>query len=221
EINNPLTGVLTYSSFQLSRAEPDSELHTDLEVIVRETKRCREIVKNLLDFARQSIPEKHLVHLNHIILRAANIVQHQLSIQKARFELSLEEELPLVFADANQLEQVLVNLFVNAGDAMNDSGGTITVQSKLSKEHCENDHEAACVEILVKDTGCGIPAGHLDKIFDPFFSTKGTKGTGLGLPIVWGIVEEHEGRVSVDTEEGVGTTFRILLPVSQESQREA
>lgn len=212
EINNPLTGVLTYSSFLLNRAGDNPELRDDLEVIVRETKRCRNIVKGLLDFSRQSVPEKRLVQPNEIILRAADIVQNQLSIQRARFELSLHENLPQILADVNQLEQVLVNLFVNAGDAMDESGGVITVKSSRVKEG---------VEIQVADNGSGIPDEHLTKIFDPFFSTKGPKGTGLGLAIVWGIVEEHGGRISVESEVGEGTTFRIVLPVAEEQRSES
>ncbi|HLE57431.1 MAG TPA: HAMP domain-containing protein, partial [Rhodothermia bacterium] len=181
EINNPLTGVLTYSSFLLSRAGKDAELRSDLEVIVRETKRCREIVKGLLDFARQSAPEKRLAHPHDIIKQASAIVQNQLSIQKAHIELHLADEMPEIRADVNQLEQVLVNLFVNAGDAMLDRGGVITVRT--SSRPSDDEYESGAVTITVSDTGAGIPKSHLDKIFDPFFTTKGQKGNGLGLAI--------------------------------------
>jgi two-component system NtrC family sensor kinase len=206
EINNPLTGVLTYSSFLLSKAEDNQELKDDLEVIVRETKRCREIVKGLLDFSRQSPPEKRLTKINEIILHSIGIVQNQLSMQRARIDMSLKEDLPPILADVNQLEQVLVNLLVNAADAMNGTGGTVTVRSDLTDEG---------VEFSVHDTGCGIQQENLDKIFDPFFTTKGARGTGLGLAIVWGIIEEHGGRIHVDSEEDVGTTFRIVLPTAE------
>ncbi len=212
EINNPLTGVLTYSSFLLSRAENDSDLKADLEVIVRETKRCREIVKGLLDFARQSTADKRFVHPNEIIRQAAAIVQNQLSMHRAVINLVLDDTLPQIPADVNQLEQVFVNLFVNAGDAMMDEGGTITVRSTRAKSVNGNGSTEA-VEITVSDTGCGISESDLDNIFDPFFTTKGQKGNGLGLAIVWGIIEEHGGRIDVETEVGKGTTFRIRLPV--------
>ena len=212
EINNPLTGVLTYSSFLLSRVGKDTELRSDLEVIVRETKRCREIVKGLLDFARQSTPEKRLEHPHEIIKQASAIVQNQLSIHKARIELHLADEVPEIRADVNQLEQVLVNLFVNAGDAMLDGGGVITVRT--SSRPPDDEYESGVVTITVSDTGVGIPKSHLDKIFDPFFTTKGQKGNGLGLAIVWGIIHEHGGRIDVDSDVGVGTTFRITLPIS-------
>jgi two-component system NtrC family sensor kinase len=208
EINNPLTGVLTYSSFLLSKAGDDEDFKNDLEVIVRETKRCREIVKGLLDFSRQSTPEKRRTQVNEVILRSASIVQNQLSIQKARIDLSLGENLPPILADVNQLEQVLVNLFVNAGDSMGKKGGTISVKSLLVDGN---------VEISIQDTGCGIPHENLDKIFDPFFTTKGASGTGLGLAIVWGIIEEHGGRILVDSEVDVGTTFRIQLPAANQT----
>ncbi len=206
EINNPLTGVLTYSSFLLKRAEKDSEMKDDLEVIVRETKRCREIVKGLLDFSRQSVSEKRPTSVNDIVHDACRIVKNPLSMQKAAIVLDLGENLPQVHADAGRMQQVLVNLLVNAGDAMAETGGTITVTTYLAEEG---------VRIRVADTGCGIDPADQDKIFEPFFSTKGTRGNGLGLAIVWGIVEEHGGRLTVDSEVGKGATFTILLPLGR------
>ena len=204
EINNPLTGVLTYSSFLLKRAEKDSEMREDLEVIVRETKRCREIVKGLLDFSRQSVSERRPTSVNDIVHDACRIVKNPLSMQKATIVLSLGDNLPQVHADPGRMQQVLVNLLVNAGDAMADAGGTITVTTDLVEEG---------VRIRVADTGSGIEPADLDKIFEPFFSTKGTRGNGLGLAIVWGIVEDHGGHLSVFSEVGKGATFTILLPL--------
>jgi two-component system NtrC family sensor kinase len=206
EINNPLTGVLTYSSFLLKRAEKDSEMKEDLEVIVRETKRCREIVKGLLDFSRQSVSEKRPTSVNDIVRDACRIVKNPLSMQKAEIVLNLGENLPQVHADAGRMQQVLVNLLVNAGDAMTEAGGTITVTTDLVEDG---------VRIRVADTGCGIEPADLDKIFEPFFSTKGTRGNGLGLAIVWGIVEEHGGRLTVESEVGKGATFTIVLPLGK------
>ena len=205
EINNPLTGVLTYSSFLLKRAEKDSEMREDLEVIVRETKRCREIVKGLLDFSRQSVSEKRPTSVNDFVNDACRIVKNPLSMQKAAIVLNLGENLPQVHADPGRMQQVLVNLLVNAGDAMADAGGTITVTTDLAQDG---------VRIRVADTGSGIESADLDKIFEPFFSTQGTRGNGLGVAIVWGIVEEHGGRLTVDSEVGKGATFTILLPLS-------
>ena len=123
----------------------------------------------------------------------------------------MDDDLPSIFGDVNQLEQVLVNLFVNAGDAMSETGGVITVRGTSTKAE---DPAKLEVKIQVSDTGAGIPEEYRDKIFDPFFTTKGQKGNGLGLAIVWGIVEEHQGRIDVVSSQGSGTTFTITLPAS-------
>jgi two-component system NtrC family sensor kinase len=215
EINNPLTGVLTYSSFLLKKADEDDELKEDLNVIVRETIRCRDIVKSLLDFSRQSVSEKRPIQVNETIQNAYRIVQNQLAIQKIRVDLQLQEDLPLIEADKNQIQQVLVNLLVNAADATGDDGGVITVRTDVVERPKPDEGHGASdewVRIRVSDTGCGIPKEQLGKIFDPFFTTKVAKGTGLGLAIAWGIVEKHNGELEVASEVGKGTTFTILLP---------
>lgn len=211
EINNPLTGVLTYSSFLLNRAKDDPEMREDLEVIVRETKRCREIVKGLLDFSRQSKPEKHHINLNETIRKSVSILSNQFRMEKISIELELDESLPEVYADANQLQQLLVNLLENAADAMGESGGSITIET--SRTDPDEGPDGENVRIRIRDTGSGIDKENLDKIFDPFFSTKGQQGNGLGLSIVWGIVEGHDGHISVESEVGVSTVFTILLPI--------
>ncbi len=213
EINNPLTGVLSYSSFLLKRAEDKPEFKEDLEVIVRETKRCRGIVKGLLDFSRQSPPEMHESDINEILERAVRIVQAQLEEHHIQLDMNLRPGLPKVQADANQIQQVLVNLLLNANDAMGEGGGTIGVTTNFADTSTAPAQEKA-LEIMISDTGCGIPAADLPKIFDPFFSTKGPKGTGLGLAVAWGIIGKHNGRIEVESEVGKGTTFRILLPLS-------
>ncbi len=217
EINNPLTGVLTYSSFLLKNAEERPELKEDLEVVVRETKRCREIVKGLLDFSRQSASTARPTPVNEIVRNACRIVEHQLSIQKIRIDMQLPKESPVVDADMMQMEQVLVNLLVNAADAIGEAGGTITIDTGLATAaDGVNGRESpdGMVRIRVTDTGCGIPAEGLNKLFEPFYSTKGAKGTGLGLAIVWGIIEKHQGQIKVDSKLGGGTTLTILLPVA-------
>ncbi len=217
EINNPLTGVLTYSSYLLNRLKENPEMKDDLEVIVRETKRCREIVKGLLDFARQSTPEKQPRDVNEIVGRAVRILQNQFAMREIALEQHLDPNLPPVSADINQMQQVLVNLLMNADDAIAEKGGrvTITTAPTLVADGGVGDY----VRIEVRDTGCGIPADNLSKIFDPFFTTKGQKGNGLGLAMVWGIIEKHDGRITVESEVGKGTVFTILLPVDRCNER--
>ncbi len=211
EINNPLTGVLTYASFLQAKATDQPELKEDLDVIVRETKRCRDIVKGLLDFSRQSVPEKRHVHLSEIVYRAGSIVRNQFSLHRIRLLLDLQEDLPAVHADANQIQQVLVNLLVNAADAMGKEGGTVTIEARAAPS---GTLDSEAVQIVVRDTGKGIDPADVSRIWEPFFSTKGQQGNGLGLAIVWGIIETHHGRIEVESEKGVGTTFTVTLPVA-------
>jgi len=215
EINNPLTGVLSYSSFLLKRAADKPEFRDDLEVIVRETQRCRGIVKGLLDFARPSPPEKHSTDINEIVERAVRIVQAQLAAHRVEVRRRLGTDLPPVYADANQIQQILVNLLVNANDAIGESGGTVALATTLKTNDGVVEARTREIEISVSDTGCGIPEANIQRLFEPFFSTKGRKGTGLGLAVAWSIVEKHNGRIGVESEVGKGTTFRVLLPIGE------
>jgi len=210
EINNPLTGVLTYSSFLLKRAKDDLETKSDLEIIVRETKRCREIVKDLLDFARPMSGNKKSVNINDVIQRALNIVANQLNFNHIVVRKELNASLPEVSIDEGQLQQVFINLLVNAADAIGEKGGTISLISNVV--HSEGKEYA---QIDVTDTGCGIASENYSKIFEPFYSTKDQKGIGLGLSVVWGIIDKHQGKITVDSELGKGSTFTIRLPVGQ------
>jgi len=207
EINNPLTGVLTYSSFLLKRAT-DEETKSDLETIVHETKRCRDIVRGLLDFARQVPPKKGSVDLNEVVDRALGIVDNQLRVQNIRLTRSLRADLPRISADANQLQQVVLNLLVNAADAFEDGDREIFVGTDLKRIDGRD-----LVELKVADNGVGIPEKHLGKLFEPFFTTKENRGTGLGLAVSWGIVHEHGGTIEVESREGRGTTFTVRLPL--------
>lgn len=333
EINNPLTAVLTYSSFLLKRVT-DSELQQDLKVIVRETKRSREIVKSLLDFARQSVPKKSNASINEIISNTIAVVENQLSMKHIRLDKNLEENIPLFKIDSNQMQQVFINLIVNASDAVPEKEGEIFVSSKVvslspygtlqiknavcSKRHSLMDDELkidgkpsvklkltkngkegfvnldptygknrdkysfeinpaeqvqiSCprcnisvinkektcpecksavysfevppqgmfegcinpkcdwqewkyvdeagvrdyVEIKISDNGSGISKDDLPRIFEPFYSTKGQKGTGLGLAVIWGIIDNHDGTINVESEVGKGTAFTIQLPISNQ-----
>jgi two-component system, NtrC family, sensor kinase len=334
EINNPLTGVLTYSSFLLKRTKDQPEVQEDLKVIVRETIRCREIVKSLLDFARQSVPKKNPADINEIIGHAALVVENQLALNHVRLVKELGADVPALTVDANQMQQVFINLFVNATDAIgpDDGGGTITVTTsrltlspvgitQIKKAQCPKRHSlinsevridgkpsirikvqsngnegfiyrdpiygktrhqfgiapevtkatkvtcpecgtsllvdgAACpdcgspvfafevppkgmvegctsrectwqrwadvdqsgardfVEMRIRDTGGGIAPEEIPRIFEPFYTTKGQKGTGLGLAVIWGIIDNHDGTIVVESALGAGTTFVIRIPVS-------
>jgi two-component system NtrC family sensor kinase len=210
EINNPLTGVLTYSSFLLKRAD-DPEVKEDLEIIVRETKRCREIVRGLLDFSRQAPARKLAVDCNDVIRKSIAIVDNQLNVKGISVTTTLQDQLPPITADPNQLTQVLINLLVNAADAMDEGGEDVFLSTCV----IETD-DVRSVEIKIADTGSGIPEAHLEQIYEPFFTTKDNKGTGLGLAVVWGIIKEHGGEIRVHSKEGLGTTFTIHLPVRPE-----
>jgi two-component system, NtrC family, sensor kinase len=212
EINNPLTGILMFSSLIHSNPKLDETLRNDIQTVMRETKRCAEIVKGLLEFARCSAPQKGLCSVNEVSEAALSLIEHQILFQDISVVREYAQDIPQLLLDPNQFEQVLVNIFLNAGQAMLGEG-VLMVSSGL-------DHAKGCVFVKISDNGCGIPQANLDKIFDPFFSTKENKGTGLGLSVSYGIIEKHGGRIDVASEEGIGTTFTILLPLQQEDQPE-
>jgi two-component system NtrC family sensor kinase len=333
EINNPLTGVLTYSSFLQKRTKDYPEIAEDLNVIVRETLRSREIVKGLLDFARQSIPKKKKANLNEIIQKAISVVENQLNLKHIEVITEFKDSIPDVTVDENQIQQVYINLLVNSGDAIDERGGKISIktdvislelkgtyqirQATCSKNHTLIDNDTkisgmpaikvkatangnegyinidpiygqhrnqyglphshnslfklfcpecdislidetkicpdcgapvfvivipsqgtlegctkvACnwqkwekidtigkirfVESILSDTGHGISEGEIEKIFDPFYTSKGQSGTGLGLSVVWGILDNHGGSITVSSVVNKGTSFTIRLPVEQ------
>lgn len=208
EINNPLTGVLSYASLLRKRLDGDKDSCDDLDVIVRETVRCRGIIRGLLDFARPTPPARKPMDLNEVVRRAVSVVMTQLSLNQVDLSLDLAQELPVVQADANQIQQVAVNLLLNAGDAINGDGGTIRVTTRTGAD--------GSVEMLVQDNGRGIPPEDLPRIFEPFYTTKGSHGTGLGLAVSWGIVEAHGGALEVQSDPDHGTCFTLRIPSSGE-----
>jgi signal transduction histidine kinase len=335
EINNPLTGVLTHSSFLLKRTKDNPELQENLEVIVRETIRSREIVKSLLDFSRQSVPKKHNADINKILTSAIEVVASQLLLKRIELDAHFDASLPEVTVDANQIQQVIINLLVNAADAIGDNGGKISVVlslislaphglAQIKAAVCPKGHDlmdseikiyglptvkvkvvsngnagtinldpvygkhrhqygieiesgkklqvscpqcnislieenvicpkcgsSVCqlevlahgtfegctnpectwerwkamdeegrkdyIEIKIADTGQGIPKEDLSRIFEPFYTTKGQHGNGLGLAVTWGIIDSHDGTINVESEAGKGTTFTIQLPLQKAS----
>ncbi|MFC1563582.1 ATP-binding protein [candidate division KSB1 bacterium] len=204
EINNPLTGVLTSGHILLKRTPEDHEYREDLEIIVNETTRCRKIIRNLLDFARQIPSEKTMANMTDILTQTASIIGNQLKKHNIVLENNLSSAIPDMMIDVNQMVQVFVNIILNAIEAM-PGGGTINISEKI-----END----VVKIKVRDTGSGIPDKIVNKIFDPFFTTKSAqKGTGLGLSVSYGIIKKHNGSIDVFSESGKGATFIIKLPI--------
>jgi two-component system NtrC family sensor kinase len=210
EINNPLTGVLSYASLLQKRFSQDPEAAADLEVIVRETLRCRGIIRELLEFARPAPPVRRPTDLNEVLRRAVSVVMIQLGLNNVKLSLDFAPELPLVLADGNQLEQVAVNLLLNAADAIGDTGGEIRVGSRTASE----EERKPFVVFSVEDDGPGIQAEDLPRLFEPFFTTKGRHGTGLGLAVTWGIVDSHQGLIEVESEPGTGARFQVFLPMA-------
>jgi two-component system NtrC family sensor kinase len=203
EINNPLTCVLTNSSLLLSDLPDDDPRREDLQTIVDETLRCRKIVKGLLDFARQTKPQKQAISINKVAEDVLSLVKNQASFQNISVSTELDSTLPSVLADADQMRQVVLNIILNAADAM-PQGGTLRVRS------CP-EPESSRVMLKISDTGPGIPAEIQNRLFEPFFTTKKT-GTGLGLAIAYGIMERHKGELKLESSPGHGTTISVILP---------
>jgi two-component system, NtrC family, sensor kinase len=206
EINNPLTGVLTYSSILLEELK-ETEYKEDLDIIVGETLRCRKIVREILNFARETRIEKEIVSINQVISETLSILEKHVAFHNINIIKKFGDDLPAINIDINQIKSVINNLALNAADAMGDSG-TLTITTALGED-------GGSVMITIGDTGCGIPEENLIKIFDPFFTTKETgKGTGLGLSVTYGIIKRHNGQITVNSTVGAGTVFTITLPVN-------
>lgn len=209
EINNPLTGVLTSGHLLLKRCKSDNPDKEDFEIIVNETTRCREIVRGLLDFARQSSPQITTVDLTKLINDTISIMENQFHVKNIKLIKKLKENIPEIMLDVNQIEQVFVNILLNSIEAMTE-GGTILITSECDQH---------LVYITFQDTGYGISEENIGKIFDPFFTTKsGKKGTGLGLSVSYGIIKKHNGTIEVKSKINEGTTFIIELPIKQNIQ---
>jgi PAS domain S-box-containing protein len=209
EINNPLTGVLTFSHLLRDKQNLDAQDKQDLDLIIRETTRAGEIVRGLLDFARERPTAKEPLDLNGVVRQTIRLLGNQKAFQKVTIDEHLAEGLPQIRGDMNQLQQVLLNLSLNACEAMPE-GGKLTISTSV---------EDGKVLMKVTDTGCGIKKEHLDQIFEPFFSTKPVgKGTGLGLSVSYGIVQQHGGTLEVESQVGKGTTFTLALPICDEGQ---
>jgi signal transduction histidine kinase len=211
-VNTPLTGVSSYTQMLLEMIPEDDPKHALLLKVATQTERASNIAGNLLNFSRTgNATEFTEVDINKLLDDTLQLLEPQ--IRKSNIELikNYSEIPPKVFGDAGKLQQVLTNLIINAKDAIFDRG-KITLTTKY-----KNDDE---VVIEVSDTGIGIDPKDLNKIYDPFFTTKGVgSGTGLGMAVSYGIVQEHSGTIKADSEVGRGTTFSLTFPVSQKRQR--
>jgi two-component system NtrC family sensor kinase len=209
EINNPLGTISIYTQMALDDLGKDNDsCRESLAVVMKQTNRAGRIVKDLLEYARQSEPEMRILNINDVLTQAIAIITHPAELQNIRLVADLASELPDIQGDSDKLQQAFVDIMVNALQAMPE-GGTLTVCIRMTED-------SKFMEIEITDTGCGIPQEHMSKLFDPFFSTKRTgEGTGLGLSVALGIVEKHNGTIDVKSKIGEGSTFTIKLPAEK------
>lgn len=216
ELNNPLTGVLTFSYLVKKNLPAGSRDAEDLGLVIRETKRCATIIRRLLDFSREKTPEKAFADLNTLIEETLQLIKQSAQVENIEIITDLDEQLPAVWLDENLIKQVIMNMLVNAQHAI-EGAGSITIKTRFHAAPADAEPGADSedmAEITITDTGCGIAADDLQRIFDPFFTTKGVgKGTGLGLSVSHGTIEAHGGTIEVESSVGKGTEFRIHLPL--------
>lgn len=218
EINNPLSGILTYAKllrkwtdYEDGGKSKQREIRESLDLIASESRRCGDLVKNLLTFSRTTPMNLQPTNLNQVIDRALRLVQHQFDLAGIPVQKQFDPELPLAHCDGAQIEQVLLALIMNALDAM-PQGGNLW----LTTRYCDSD---GAVRVVVRDDGSGIPPEILERIFEPFLTTKETgRGVGLGLAISQSILERHDGKIEVQSEVGRGTTFTITLPCERDEK---
>jgi len=210
ELNNPLTSILFDANMILEGCTADDANSESLELIIDDVYRCRDIVKNLLAYSRQTNPLKDIIQVSDLVEQSLALIRDQKLFANVKVVKDLSDEMMLIHVDKNQISQVIINLVMNAVAAM-DGRGTLTFRTYRNK-----DAQEAFLE--VSDTGCGIAEGNLSKIFDPFFTTKELgKGTGLGLSTAFGNVNENKGKISVKSTDSDGTTFLLQFPLYQSS----
>ncbi len=210
EINNPLTGVLSYTYMLLKRNDLDADIEGDLKVIARATERVRDIVKGLLDFSRQTELDRKPTDINRMVNDTVLLLENEAMIKGVKLKYRPGGDIPSLTLDRNQFQSAILNILINALDAT-EPGGKINVETQNS-----NMQDSKGIDILISDTGSGIPQEDLHKLFDPFYTTKDPgKGTGLGLAVSLGIVQRHGGTITVKSELGKGTSFRVWLPLDE------
>jgi two-component system NtrC family sensor kinase len=208
EINNPLTGIVTFSHLMKDNFAQDSPEANDLNVIIEQAERCSKIIKNLLTFARATPSEKGEANINDVLNRTIYMIKNQAKFHNIKFNIDMDKEPFITYGDASQFQQIFLNMLINAADAMNERG-TITIATRSTSVEGK-----PYVEIEFTDTGGGIKEEDMPKLFEPFFTTKPVdKGTGLGLSVSHGIVKHYGGQIDVKSTVGKGTTFFVRLPL--------
>jgi PAS domain S-box-containing protein len=208
ELNNPLTGVIGYAQLLIDSKNVPQEVKSDLNKVYQESQRAAKIVQNLLSFARRRKPEKRYFDANELIQKTLELRSYELKTSNIKVDVDLEPELPEIKADYYQIQQVILNIVINAEQALAETGrrGKIAVTTSVIKDH---------IRISIADNGPGIPKENISRVFDPFFTTKEVgKGTGLGLSVCHGIVAAHGGNIYAESEEGKGAEFIIDLPIA-------
>jgi signal transduction histidine kinase len=212
EINNPLAGIMLFSTNLSKKVPPEGPIREGLDIIVQESKRCKTIIQDLLEFSREKEPQKYPENINRIIQKALGILGNEFRLKQIRVETELSDNLATTLLDENLVEQLFVNLLLNAVHAIEDRQGRIAIRSRM-------DPEKQRLIVEIEDDGPGIAKEHMDKIFEPFFSTK-PNGTGLGLAVCYGIVEKHHGNIEVFSKPGEGARFLLQFPVLRNPEEE-
>jgi len=206
EVKNPLSAVLGYAQLSKRKLARPEIVKKNLDIIENETRRCNEIIDNLMQFSRQEKDDFTNIFVNDVVQNSIDIFDHQLGLNDVRVQTELETDNSMIFGNANQLQQVLMNLAINAQQAMGSDGGTLEVKTS---------HDESAVYIIVSDTGPGIDEEIADRIFEPFFTTKPAgDGTGLGLSVTYAIIRDHKGDIQIDRSDSGGARFTIQLPIN-------
>ncbi len=211
EINNPLGGIFVYANLLLEDTPKDDPRYSNISKIIRESNRCKNIVKSLLDFARQSNPVLNKADINIIVTEALNNIRCEDIFNGIEIVEQFGAGLPPANVDTSQIQEVFENIIRNGAEIMEDSG-VLSIQTRLAS----TNEEIPNLEVVIADTGPGIPADHLEQIFDPFFTTKKQgHGTGLGLAVSYGIVERHDGTITAVNRPQGGAEFHVMLPAGE------
>jgi two-component system NtrC family sensor kinase len=225
EINNPLTGILGFASLLLKDMDDADPKKRDVRVIESEALRTRTIVRSLLDFARQREPKREPTNINEVLKSTLVLVRHQAQVSNIELIEQYKDPLPMISVDIDQMKQVFINLIKNAFDSM-PNGGKLYIKTNvlyvrkgigenIGEDELNEEKMSQFLEMTCSDNGTGMTPEVMAHIFEPFYTTKGEKqGTGLGLPVSYGIIERHGGQIEVQSTPGRGTTFKIKLPVS-------